>query len=512
MPLFTFSPIWTTEAKCCIVTIPSFTGNMEPRHVSWLFIVVTVVIVSVHDAMALRGRGRTGNIKGGGYRGGQCRDHHNHYPDYDHGNEKWGGSGSGSYGGHGGVGGAGVPWYMGEDDSGEEKNGRELEKDRQEREDDRVRVKQAPLVCFLRGDGLTQTGVMRFPLRTIPSDKCTHIVYSFLETDNKTGELLYRKRGVHMEKAILKRLAAMKKRRPDLKVLVSYGGGAHWNSLLNRLRSERDEAMLVKELDTVMRNMNLDGINFHLEGPGPSTCNKDDVEKFYNFIRKLRSELVHQGILLTMQLPACRDSKCDHVDKSKLARLIDYFFLMTFDYKLDDLSRTRITSGVLQYENGKRTHIDTEGCTYHWSKAALQKNQLIVGIATYGRSYTLDNQNNYGLDQSLKKSHPLGYGANFTKTAGYMSYIETCRRVVYFHWPRQWVNFAATPYIHYQDQWVSYEDKDSVKYKVEWMKKNKLGGIFVWSLEADDYAADCQQGIRYPIVEAARKALEGYRP
>lgn len=481
---------------------------MKLGHFSWLFVVV-VLSASTHDAMASFARRKTGDVKGGGHEGGPYRLLPKPNRDYPGEKYKGSGPGSGSYGGHGGVGGAGVPWYMEDNDSKED---REFQIDREEREDDRISVKQAPLVCFLRGDGLKLTGAKRLNIRTIPSDQCTHIIYSYLETDNKTGELIYRYRGPYTEKVIIWMLAKMKMNHPGLKVLVSYGGGAHWNSILNQLRSEKDQDSLIRKLDQLMKYYNLDGINFHLEGPGPSTCNQDDADTFYRFIRKLRTVFLHQETLLTMQLPACRDSKCDHVNKYKLGRLIDYFFLMTFDYKLDDLSRTRITSGILQYENEKRTHIDTEGCVYHWTKAGLQKNQLIMGIATYGRSYTLANKNNFGVDQRLDSSHPLGYGANFTKTDGYMSYIETCRRVAYFHWKRQWVSFAATPFIHYGDQWISYEDKESVKYKVEWMKKNKLGGVFVWSLEADDYLADCRQRIRYPMVKAARNAIYGYRP
>ncbi|XP_065306492.2 endochitinase-like [Dermacentor albipictus] len=477
---------------------------MEALRLSWLAIVMAVVVVNL-DNVATRHAGVERRDVSGAGRAGKCRDRHKHRP--DDGNRKEGGS-SGS-GGSGGVGGAGEPWYM-SDDSQEEQV--KLDRDREFREKERSSAKQAPLVCFLRGDGFTHTGAMRFPLNTIPKNKCTHIVYSYLETDNKTGNLLFRKKGLHEEKALLRKLASMKNKRRHLKVLYSYGGGAHWSSLLNRLRSDKDMKKLIKELDMLLREKRLDGINFHLEGPGPSSCSKNDADRVLQFIREFRLTVADHDVLLTMQLPACRDSKCDHVQKKELARYIDYFFLMTFDYKLDDLSRTRITSGVLQYENGRRTHIDTEGCVYHWTQAGVQKNQIIPGIPTYGRSYTLENQNKYGLDESLKKSHPLGYGANFTKVDGYMNYIETCRRVVYFHWPRQWVNFAATPYIHYQDQWISYEDRDSVKYKIEWMRKNKLGGIFLWSLEADDYAGSCQQRIRYPLVEAARKALEGYRP
>lgn len=411
-------------------------------------------------------------------------------------------------GGGGGVGGIGLP---GEDYArAEQDNDNRMEEDVvyniRNREDD-----EAPLVCFLRNEAYGRSGVRRFTTDSVPTDKCTHIVYSYLVNKKGSADFEFHKIGSRGEKTILKELSGLKKRNPELKVLFSYGDGKDVKHLLERLGSNKDRDGLARSIANLVWDYKLDGVNIHVEGPGPSLCDKNDVLKVLSFIKAVRSAFQGKDLYVTYQLPACGNPKCDSIPKDALVRFLDYVFLMTFDYKLDDLSKTKITSGLYHYEGDPKTSIETESCLNRFINAGVPKYKMVPGIATYGRSFTLDNPAYNGVSAKLKKSHPLGYAANFTKTDGYMDYVETCRRVSYWHWKREWVKYTATPYIYYKDQWVSYEDKDSVYVKVEWFRNRWFGGIFVWTLDADDYIASCN-GELFPMVKATHKKLEGYRP
>ncbi|KAL3219925.1 hypothetical protein MRX96_005676 [Rhipicephalus microplus] len=287
---------------------------------------------------------------------------------------------------------------------------------------------------------------------------CSHLVYSYVESDNKTGSLIFRYRGGTGEKNILRNMGMMQHdtSATELRTLVSYGGGAHLQSLLKRVW---------------------------------------DPQRMH-FRRFLGWDYI-----ITLQLPACRNLQCDLRAFSRMSNHLNYVFLMTFDYNLHDLSKTKLTSGLYNYEGDKRTNVESESCLGRWINAGVPKSKIIPGIATYGRSFTLHDPKRSWVSAKLDPKHPLGYGANFTRTDGYMNYVETCRRVNYFKWRREWVKYAATPYIHFNNQWVSYDDKDSVKVKAEWFLKHWLGGIFVWSLDADDYGGDCVGEI-YPHGES----------
>ncbi|XP_054932714.1 endochitinase-like [Dermacentor andersoni] len=416
-------------------------------------------------------------------------------------------------GGHsGGVAGAGVPVQMGDNSNDKDANKRDKE---DERERIRARSNQrAPVVCFLRGDGFERSGVRRYSLRSLPIHMCTHFIYSYVETDNKSGDILYRRKGNMGEKTILRALGRIRHdtNAKEIKTLVSYGAGAHVQSLLNRIRDDNEANKLVNRIKSMLETFGLDGINFHLEGPGPLVCKQEDIRTIVKFIKNLRHS-VNKQVLITAQLPACRDTKCNLFMSDTMARYLDYLFLITFDYRLDDLTRTRLTSGLYRYKDSHGyTTTETETCLGRWIDAGVPKHKIVPGLATYGRSFTLDNPAYNGDNAKLKKNHPLGYAAEFSKTDGYMNYLETCNRAGYMKWTRQWVPYAATPYIYHKDQWVSYDDTDSADVKVKWFRDRSLGGVFIWSLGEDDYAGNCKQDHQYPMVTAAWKVMKDYWP
>ncbi|XP_054932716.1 endochitinase-like [Dermacentor andersoni] len=464
-------------------------------------LVVMVVVIALH-AGEVEGGGKGvecgKGVKGGGCKGGgseiKWRDPTRRRP-------KWETSG--------GAAGAGVPLDM-----GEARNDGVRSDEADERAESR-RDERAPLVCFVRGEQFHRSGMKPFDVKSLPLEKCTHIVYSFLETDNTTGELMFRKRDGKDEKDILKELSNLKhhSKGKHLKVLFSYGAGAHTQSLMKQIHDEGKLQRMVDHIAWWLEKLDLDGVNFHLEGPGPPVCKRKEIITILKFIKTLRRKIENRK-LIAAQLPACRrDHKCFLFMSEHMSRHLDYLFLMTFDYRLDDLSTTKITSGLYFYTDNKGpTTIESETCLGKWIDSGVRKYKIIPGLAVHGRSFTLANPAYNGVSAKLNKNHPLGNAASFTKTDGYMNYVETCQRANQMHWKREWAPYAATAYIYSRDQWVSYDDKGSAEVKVKWFRDHSLGGVFVWSLEDDDYEGICKKGERYPMLEVCWNFMKDYRP
>lgn len=408
-------------------------------------------------------------------------------------------------GGSGGAAGAGVPVMMERSDNSDEDH--EPSKPRKDA--------RAPLVCFVRGEQFHRLGMQPFNLKSLPLEKCTHIIYSFLETDNKTGELIFRKRDGKDEKDILTELSKLKHdpKGKHLKILFSYGAGAHTQSLMNQIHDDHKLEKLVKHIAWWLEKLHLDGVNFHLEGPGPEVCKRNEIITILKFIKTLRREVMDRK-MITAQLPACRhDRKCFMFMSEKMSRHLNYLFLMTFDYRLDDRSLTKLTSGLYHYsDNNGPTTIESETCLGKWVDSGVRKYKIIPGLAVYGRSFTLDNSAHNGVSAKLKQNHPLGKAANYTKTDGYMNYVETCQRANNKQWKRDWAPYAATAYLYFNDQWVSYDDRGSAEVKVKWFRSHSFGGVFVWSLEDDDFAGICKKDERYPMVQVCWDVMKDYRP
>ncbi|KAK8770270.1 hypothetical protein V5799_013265 [Amblyomma americanum] len=295
---------------------------------------------AVKDGGVKGGGEKDGGVKGGGTKGGcteeQCHDEGGHSPYEDDKGDT-----------SGGVAGAGEPLEMARN-AKDERRSKEEDKKRTERK----KNERAPLACFVRAEAFERSGAQRFTVRTLPADRCTHIIYSYLETDNNTGEFMFRKRGQRGDMEILEDIGKLKRdsRSTNVKVLFSYGGGAHVQSLLNRIRDDKKANELVERIKSLLSKAKIDGINFHLEGPGPQVCKDDEIMTILKFFK--------------------------------------------------------------------------ESCVGNWINAGVPKYKIVPGIATHGRSFTLNDPAFNGDAAKLKENHPLGKAAEITKTDGYMNYVE----------------------------------------------------------------------------------------
>ncbi|XP_077512313.1 endochitinase-like isoform X3 [Amblyomma americanum] len=320
------------------------------------------------DGGAKGGGVKDGGVKGGGIKGGcteeQCHDEGGHSPYEDDKGDT-----------SGGVAGAGEPLEMARN-AKDERRSKEEDKKRTERK----KNERAPLACFVRAEAFERSGAQRFTVRTLPADRCTHIIYSYLETDNNTGEFMFRKRGQRGDMEILEDIGKLKRdsRSTNVKVLFSYGGGAHVQSLLNRIRDDKKANELVERIKSLLSKAKIDGINFHLEGPGPQVCKDDEIMTILKFFKTLRTA-VSSGVIITAQLPACRkEEKCNLFMSEKMSRSLDYLFLITFDYRLDDLTKAKITSGLYNYsDNNGIIKIQTESCVGNWINAGVPKYKIV---------------------------------------------------------------------------------------------------------------------------------------
>lgn len=57
----------------------------------------------------------------------------------------------------------------------------------------------------------------------------------------------------------------------------------------------------------------------------------------------------------------------------------------------------------------------------YWASLGAPKEKLIIGLATYGRTFTLKNENDTDLGAPVLKA---GYAGPFSKEPGLLSYAE----------------------------------------------------------------------------------------
>lgn len=132
------------------------------------------------------------------------------------------------------------------------------------------------------------------------------------------------------------------------------------------------------------------------------------------------------------------------------------------------------------------------------------RHKLVLGIPTYGRSYTLANPDAHEISSPTTGPGEQGEG---TKEDGYLAYYEICQKVLDEGWNlvTQYPGYMG-PYAHKGNQWVGFDDVDIAVEKAFYVAEEELGGIMFWTIDNDDFRGTCSK-TPYPLIESAKEAM-----
>ena len=88
--------------------------------------------------------------------------------------------------------------------------------------------------------------------------------------------------------------------------------------------------------------------------------------------------------------------------------------------------------------------------------------KLVLGIATYGRTYTLLNKENVEVDAEVKG---LGHAGPLTLSEGSLGFNEICVKILQGGWTTVHLIENASKVSYKGDQWMSYDDPETVYQK-----------------------------------------------
>lgn len=142
-----------------------------------------------------------------------------------------------------------------------------------------------------------------------------------------------------------------------------------------------------------------------------------------------------------------------------------------------------------------------------WHSLGCPKHKLIVGMAFYGRTYTLSSRYINKLHAPIRNSDTNGgKPGRFTNESGFISYFEFCQEEQ--TWTKDYDAIGQCPYAYKADQWFGYEDARSLEIKMDWLRDNNYGGAMFWALDLDDYRGAC--GERDVLFNTLVRGLQGY--
>ncbi|TFK03754.1 beta-galactosidase-1-like protein 2 [Platysternon megacephalum] len=190
--------------------------------------------------------------------------------------------------------------------------------------------------------------------------------------------------------------------------------------------------------------------------------------------------------------------------KTGLDRAVDFLNLLTFDFHG---SWQKVTGHVSPFLQGKEdskssSYYNVDYAVTYWRSKGAPAEKLIMGIPTYGRSFTLSSSKT-GIGAPI--SGP-GSPVPFTQEAGLLAYYEICTFTPGATTER--IVEQEVPYSYKGNQWVGYDDEQSITTKVQYLKNNKLGGAMIWAVDLDDFdGLFCSQKKPYPLIGTVKAKL-----
>lgn len=313
------------------------------------------------------------------------------------------------------------------------------------------------------------------------ANQITHINYAFANIEN--GKVVL---GKESDKEELKKVVALKRINPELKILISVGGWSWSGNFSDAVLTKESREIFANSAVTFMQNHELDGIDLDWEYPGQigagNTHRPEDKENFTAILKLLREKLdalsTADGRYLLTIASAANQSYLDHTNMEEAHKYLDFINIMTYDFHGGWEKKTghhsNLSASKFDDNGGIRS---AESAVLQHIAAKIPASKIVLGVPFYGRWWKGTEPKNNGLYQ---KSNGTSGSYNYNQIMdslkgdpGYKSY---------------WDSAAQVPFIWRQTDslFVTYDNLKSIKLKTSFVKDNKLGGIMFWQFNGDN--------------------------
>lgn len=308
-------------------------------------------------------------------------------------------------------------------------------------------------------------------LAQFPLEKLSHIIYSFVQLRNDSLML----RDAEQEKNV-KAIVALKKKYPQLKIMVSMGGWSGCAPCSDLFADAQHRKTFAQTTIALLTQYHLDGIDLDWEYPAIEgfpghKYEPADRDHFTALIHELRQALGKQ-YLLSFAAGGFEQYLDNSIDWARVTPEVDFINLMTYDLVGGYATVTGHHTPLYSYRPGQAS---TDACVTWLLQHHVPANKLITGAAFYARVWEKVADNNHGLYQTGVFKEGVDYaqfGQHFSDSSGFQYY---------------WDEKAQAPYRYdaAQHLFATFDDERSIAAKAEYVRKQHLGGIMFWELVQD---------------------------
>ena len=209
-------------------------------------------------------------------------------------------------------------------------------------------------------------------------------------------------------------------------------------------------------------------------------------------------------LTLTAAVAAGRASVDKSYQVAEISKHLDFLNIMSYDLHGSWQPKTAHHSDM--HQSRSEWEFSVYNTIDYWIEKGADPDKLVVGLASYGRTWTLSDSCETKLGAGTESIG--GQPGAYTKERGLLAYYEICNR----EWNSRRctkISSVFAPYGSSGKDFISYDDPESIALKIQnILFARKLKGFMFWSLEFDDFSNHCGTGT-YPLLKAAKFAVQG---
>lgn len=329
-----------------------------------------------------------------------------------------------------------------------------------------------------------------FPPSSLNLKYVTHVFYAFAWVRNQ-GHLFFSDEYADTEfdingdgsvKGCLNDLKTLKTRYPNIKTILSVGGGGEGSAPFPAVASNGIvRSSFAQSAKQIVDAFGFDGIDIDWEHPSDSKQGQHYVQ----LLAAIRKELPAPRYILTSALPA-GEWALRNIDLGKASTYLDLINLMTYDFSgpWTDLSGHHAQLYSPKNPHNDAARVSCSSAVAYAQSRGVQARHILLGIPAYGRSF---------LGASKAGDRFKGHAGE----EGTFEYKDLPRLGAVVNFDKE---VGAVYCVGGDGGFVTFDDVRTVKMKAQFALNEGLGGLFFWT-----GAGDTQDSTS--LVEASYRSL-----